>query len=226
MITPNTPTPPNPGSRWRRLRPSRRGATIGAVVVALLIVAGVAAALLTRGDGPGWDDHHGPRDGGPGVGLADGFGELGGRGGPLGRGLGDDTLLVGTVVATADGSVVVAPDSGEQRTIRTDDSTRVRGGGNTGLADLEAGERVVIRVAGAGDAATAVSILTPQARVIGTVTALSGDLATITSIDGRTVTANLSALTEQPAVGDLIALTGTATNPTTITATTLTPVRG
>ncbi|MGI9003711.1 MAG: hypothetical protein ACR2GH_19020 [Pseudonocardia sp.] len=124
------------------------------------------------------------------------------------------------------GSVVVAPDSGEQRTIRTDDSTRVRGGGNTGLADLEAGERVVIRVAGAGDAATAVSILTPQARVIGTVTALSGDLATITSIDGRTVTANLSALTEQPAVGDLIALTGTATNPTTITATTLTPVRG
>jgi len=85
---------------------------------------------------------------------------------------------------------------------------------------------VVIRVAGAGDAATAVSILTPQARVIGTVTALSGDLATITSIDGRTVTANLSALTEQPAVGDLIALTGTATNPTTITATTLTPVRG
>jgi len=124
------------------------------------------------------------------------------------------------------GSVVVAPDSGEQRTIRTDDSTRVRGGGNTGLADLEAGERVVIRVAGAGDAATAVSILTSQARVIGTVTALSGDLATITSIDGRTVTANLSALTEQPAVGDLIALTGTATNPTTITATTLTPVRG
>ncbi|MGI9003710.1 MAG: hypothetical protein ACR2GH_19015 [Pseudonocardia sp.] len=103
MTTPNTPTPPNPGSRWRRLRPSRRGATIGAVVVALLIVAGVAAALLTRGNGPGWDDHHGPRGGGPGVGLADGFGELGGRGGPLGRDLGDDTLLVGTVVSTADG---------------------------------------------------------------------------------------------------------------------------
>lgn len=239
MTTPNTPPEPPTApvarrSRWRR--PRGRGAVIGAALVALLVVAGVAAALLIPGHGPGRKDRE--DFGGPDIGLSGGFGELDGLGGPgpagpdrggpgrggprggapLDRGLGDDTLLAGTVVSTADGSIIITPDGGAQRTIRTDGDTRVRGNGNTGLGDLQAGERVVLRISGTGEAATAVTILAPQARVTGTVTALTGDTATVTAIDGLTVTADVTALSQKPAVGDLVVLTGVATNGTTLTA--------
>lgn len=229
-----TTTPPDPptaqAARPRWGRPRGRSAVIGAGLLALLIVGGVAAALLIP-SGPGWG-RGGPEEYGPGIGLAGGYGELGdgdalgdldgrggfGRGGPRGRGLGEDTLLVGTVVSAADGSIVVTPDGGSQRTLRTNDDTRVRGSGNAALGDVAAGERAVIRVDGTGDAATAVTILTPRARVAGTVTVLSGDTATITATDGRTVTANVAALNQAPAVGDLVVLSGVITDGTTITA--------
>jgi hypothetical protein len=255
MTTPIPPDPPTtpaaaaspaPRRGWRRLRPRGRGGVIGAAVVALLVVGGVAAALLIPdGDGRG-------HRGGSGVGLAGESGELGGpdglnglnglgglggaddlggpasgrgegrdrggRGGDGARGLGADTLLAGTVVSTSAGSIVVTPDGGAQRTVRTDDNTRVRGNDNQALGDLQTGERVVIRVSGTGDAATVVTILAPQARVTGTVTALSGDTATITAVDGLGVTANVAALSQKPAVGDLVVLTGVAANGTTITA--------
>ena len=93
----------------------------------------------------------------------------------------------------------------------------MRGSGNAALGDLAPGERVVVRVEGTGDAATAVAVLTPRTRVTGTVTALTGDSATITRIDGLAVTANVAAVTP-PAVGDLVVLTGVTTDGTTLTA--------
>ena len=121
-------------------------------------------------------------------------------------------------MSTAEGTLVVTPDGGAPRTLRTNADTRVRGAGNAALGDLTAGERVVVRVDGTGAAATAVSILTPQARVVGTVTALTGTSATVVAADGRTVTADVTALGQQPAVGDVVVLTGTITDSTTLTA--------
>ncbi|MHA6780530.1 hypothetical protein ACVGOW_05940 [Pseudonocardia saturnea] len=217
------PAPESPTRRWRR--PRGRALVIGAVVLAALIVAAVVAALLIPGGGPGRD---GDRRGGPEIGLTGEFDELGGGPGPGGRGdrgpRGDGAgplegpVVIGSVVSTAEGTLVVAPDGGAQRTLRTNDDTRVRGAGNAALGDLTAGERVVVRVDGTGDAATALSIVTPQARVVGTVTALTGTSATVVAADGRTVTADVTALGQQPAVGDVVVLTGTITDGTTLTA--------
>ncbi|GAA2546159.1 hypothetical protein GCM10010210_16840 [Pseudonocardia hydrocarbonoxydans] len=197
---------------------------IGAVVLAVLVVAAVVAALVLPGGGPGRDGDR--RGGPPGIGLTGGFGEfdeLGPGGdrprGPRGGGWpGDDPVLVGSVVSTAPGSIVVTPDGGAPRTLRTDDDTRVRGGGNAALGDLAPGERVVVRVEGTGDAATAVGILAPQARVAGTVTALTGTAATVVAVDGRTVDVDVAALGQQPAVGDVVVLTGTFADGTTLVA--------
>lgn len=215
-----TPVAPPSPSRWRR--PRGRALVIGAVVLAVLIVAAVVAALLIPGGGPGRD---GDRRGGAEIGLTGEYGELDGgpgRGerGPRGErdGLADGPVLIGSVVSTAEGSLVVTPDGGVQRTLRTDDDTRVRGSGNAALGDLAPGERVVVRVDGTGDAATAVSVTTPQARVAGTVTALTGTSATVVAVDGRTVTADVAALGQQPAVGDVVVLTGTITDGTTLVA--------
>ena len=213
MTTPETPT---------RRRPRGRTLVIGAVVLAALVVAAVVAALVLPGGGPGRDGDR--RGGPPGIGLTGGFGEfdeLGPGGGPPRGprgGPGDGPVLVGSVVSTAPGSIVVTPDGGAPRTLRTDDDTRVRGGGNAALGDLAPGERVVVRVEGTGDAATAVGILAPQARVAGTVTALTGTAATVVAVDGRTVAVDVAALGQQPAVGDVVVLTGTFADGTTLVA--------
>lgn len=216
------PAPEAPTRRWRR--PRGRALVIGAVVLAVLIVVAVVAALLIPGGGPGSDRD---RRGGPEIGLTGEFDELGGRPGPGrgdrgprgdGTGLLEGPVVIGSVVSTAEGTLVVTPDGGTPRTLRTNDDTRVRGAGNAALGDLTAGERVVVRVDGTGDAATALSILTPQARVVGTVTALTGTSATVVAADGRTVTADVAALGQQPVVGDVVVLTGTITDGATLTA--------
>jgi hypothetical protein len=222
------PAPEAPTRRWRR--PRGRALVVGAVVLAALIVAAVVAALLIPGGGPGRD---GDRRGGPEIGLTGEYDELGagpghgvgpghGRGdrGPRGDGTGllEGPVVIGSVVSTAERTLVVTPDGGTPRTLRTNDDTRVRGAGNAALGDLTAGERVVVRVDGTCDAATALSILTPQARVVGTVTALTGTSATVVAADGRTVTADVAALGQQPAVGDVVVLTGTITDGATLTA--------
>lgn len=203
--------------RWRR--PRGRALVIGAVVLAVLIVGAVVAALLIPGGGPGRD---GDRRGGPGIGLTGESGELDGGPGRGPRGdrdeLGDGPVVIGSVVSTSEGTLVLTPDGDAQRSLRTTDDTRVRGAGNAGLGDLTAGERVVVRVDGTGDAATALTILTPQARVTGTVTALAGTSATVVAADGRTVTADLTALAQQPVVGDVVVLTGTVSDGATLTA--------
>jgi hypothetical protein len=212
-----------PRRSWRsRLR--SRGAVITAVVAALVVIGGVTAALLLpdhdRGRfGPGFDRAGWSSDGpweerrhGPGP-MAGPWGDDDDRfegPGPRGGGFDDEPVITGTVASVANGSIVVNVDGAGQRTLRTGDDTRVRGSSNSGLGDLQVGERVVVSVEGTGDAATADSIWVPQASVTGTVTAVSGDTATVTSVDGLPVTVNTAALTQKPAVGDVVVLTGTA----------------
>jgi hypothetical protein len=214
-----------PRRSWRsRLR--SRGVVITAVVAALVVIGGVTAALLLPDHdrdrfGPGFDragwsgqgPWEGGRHGGWGPHDRDDFDEDDFEGGgPGGRpfGLGDEPVVTGTVASVANGSIVVNVDGAGQRTLRTDGDTRVRGSSNSGLGDLQVGERVVVGVEGTGDAATAESIWVPQASVSGTVTAVSGDTATVTSVDGLPVTVNTTALTQKPVVGDVVVLTGTA----------------
>ena len=153
-----------------------------------------------------------------------GLGEPGRRGEGPGRGfgvgdrLGDDTLLAGSVVSVTQGSLVVTPDGAPQRTLRTDGDTRVRGSGNTGLGDLQAGERVVVRIDGTGEAARAVAVLVPPARVTGTVTAVAGDRITVVQLDGLAAAVDVTALTQKPVVGDLVVLSGTALDGATLRA--------
>jgi hypothetical protein len=221
--TTEVPPPAEPKRPWRsRLR--SRGVIITAVVAALVVIGGVTAALLLPDHdrdrfGPGFDragwsgaprwaeGRHGHMD------MDDDEGRMGerfGGSGPRGFGLGDEPVITGTVASVANGSIVVNVDGAGQRTIRTDDDTRVRGSANSGLGDLQVGERVVVVVEGTGDAVTAEGIWVPQASVTGTVTAVSGDTATVTSVDGLTVTVNTAALSQKPAVGDVVVLTGTA----------------
>jgi hypothetical protein len=216
------PAEPKPPHRSWRSRLRSRGVVITAAIAALVVIGGVTAALLLPDrdhgrfgpgfDRAGWsgappwaDERHGPM----GMGDDDGPGDER-FGGPGPRGFGDEPVITGTVASVANGSIVVNVDSAGQRTIRTDGDTRVRGAGNSGLGDLQVGERVVVGVAGTGDAATAEAIWVPQARVTGTVTAVSGDTASVTSVDGLAVTVNTAALSQKPAVGDVVVLTGTA----------------
>jgi hypothetical protein len=219
MSTSEPPTSeiPPPRRSWRsRLR--SRGALITAAVGALVVIGGVTTALLLphndHGIRPGFDragwsgppwaeGRHGPmgmRDHGPG-------GEPFGAPGP--RGFGGEPVITGTVASVANGSIVVNVDGAGQRTIRTDDNTRVSGSGGNVLGGLQVGERVVVGVEGSGDTATANAIWVPQASVTGTVTALSGDTATVTSVEGLPVTVNTAALSQKPALGDVVVLTGT-----------------
>ncbi len=239
------PAEPKPPRRPLRSRLRSRGVVITAVVAALVVIAGVTAALLLPGNdrgrfGPGfdrsgWSGEMGERGwrGGPwgdddrSEGRFDGRfdGRGGDRGGddeegPGGRGfgMGDDPIVTGTVASVADGSIVVNVDGSGPRTLRTDGNTEVTGASNSGLGDLQTGERVVVEVEGTGDAATAESVWTPQASVTGTVTALTGDRATVTSVEGLAVTVDVAALSQRPAVGDVVVLTGTAADVSTIRA--------
>ncbi len=217
MSSPTTPQQLPP----RRSRLGRRGPAVGAAVLALLVVAAVAVAFLVGG--PGRDrDRGGPAgfggpaqfdderrgDGRPGDGW--GGGGRGDRGPGGGAGLGDGPVLTGTVVSVADGALVVAADGCAQRTLRTDDATRVRGGDDGALGDLQAGERVAVAVEGTGDTAVARTVWSPDASVTGTVTAVTGDRATVLSVEGLPVTADVAALSQRPVAGDVVVLTGTA----------------
>jgi hypothetical protein len=231
MTSPTTPQQLPPRPSWRS-RLGRRGLAVGAAVLALLVVAAIAVAFLVGGPdrdrdrvgpagfgGPAQldderrgDDRRGddrPGDGRPGDGW--GGGGRGGRGdGGPGASFGDGPVLTGTVVSVADGALVVAADGGAQRTLRTDDATRVRGGDDGALGDLQAGERVAVAVEGTGDTAVARTVWSPDASVTGTVTAVTGDRATVLSVEGLPVTADVAALSQRPVAGDVVVLTGTA----------------
>jgi hypothetical protein len=101
--------------------------------------------------------------------------------------------------------------------VHTNEGTKVLGAGAKGLAGLTAGDRVVVRVSGSGDAATAVTVRSPKAHVTGTVTALSGDTVTVLRADGLAESVNIAAVNPKPAVGDQVVLSGNADG-STVTA--------
>ena len=189
---------------------------IGAAVVGVLLVAAVGVALFVGRSG----NEPPPRVGSAGAptaapGPTHGKRAAGERAGASrGGGLGADTLLVGSVVSATPDALVIAQDGGPQRTVHPNAQTRMLGGGARSAADLRPGDRVTIRVAGAGDAAAAVTVRTSKAQVTGTITALSGDTATLLEADGLTVGVDLAAVTPKPAIGDLVRITGRATGAT------------
>ncbi|MBA2324781.1 MAG: hypothetical protein H0V92_12485, partial [Pseudonocardiales bacterium] len=128
--------------------------------MALVLLAAVGAVGVGIGRHSGFG-HHGHRGhlghqggghsamergmrGGPGMGPDR---ESGGPGtdGPR-HGLANTTMLAGAMVSVGNGNLVVAPDGGAaQVTVPTTDRTRMLGAGN-GLAGLQPGQRVVVRV--------------------------------------------------------------------------------
>ncbi len=227
--------PAEPPAAKRRWRPTGTGVLLALVGLAILVVGGVAGALLSsRGGHPGpggpgfsrvaergpggFGDHREFGRGGPGADRGFDMGPDA-RPGPGGRGAGP--VVLGTVVSTGNGTLAITPDGAAQRTLRTDDRTRVVGDGVRSIADLKPGQRVAVSVIGTGDAATAVAVRLPEARLVGTVTAVAGDTATVTSADGLVVTVNTAAANPKPAVGDVVAVRGSASG-TTITATAVT----
>ncbi len=206
----------------RRPRFGRRRIVIGSALLAVLVAGGSVVALLVPDDGAGGaraafgglpaegNQQHAATapQGGPAAG--------GGARGAGRQPLGDDTLLLGRLVSTGTGTLVVAQDNGPTRTVRTDDNTKVPRAGRKGLAALTPGDRVVVRVSGTGDAATAVVVRSPKAHVTGTVTALSGDTATLLRADGLSETVNVAALNPKPAVGDLVVVSGKADGTTVV----------
>lgn len=133
-------------------------------------------------------------------------------------GLANTTGLVGSVVSTGNGTLVVAVDGGNQVTVPTNDRTRVFGAVSA-VSGLQPGQRVLVRT---GADKTAVAVFVPTARATGTITALDGDKATLTGLDGLTEPLDVSALNPKPKVGDMVAVQGTpADNGATLKAQTL-----
>lgn len=204
----------------RRPRFTRNRAVIGAAVLAVLAVAGVTIALLVGGPAASPPPVSGAAAGAaPAGGATPTPAGRGDRKAAGGKHPGATGLLVGNVVSNAGGTLVVAPDGGGANvSVRTDAATRMLGDRAGAPADLLPGARVLVRVAGSGDARTAVSVSSPGGRVSGTVTAVSGDVVTVLQANGLAVNVNAASANPKPAVGDLVAVTGVPDG-TTITAT-------
>ncbi|HET8641442.1 MAG TPA: hypothetical protein VFM37_05865 [Pseudonocardiaceae bacterium] len=203
--------------------PRRRPRTLVlTAVLGTLLVAGVVAAVLAA-----VSDRTGPEVAGdesldllfaPAVALQDDQNELAARpepghrplkhwrNGPL-RLKDGERVIAGTVASVTGGSLVVRTDNGTEVTVPTDGDTKVRGNGNRSLADLSAGERVIVK---AGADGKAVGVLAVRAHVAGTVTRLEGDRATVVTPGGLTRELDLSGVTQRPAVGTAIVAVGTA----------------
>ncbi|MGQ0774110.1 MAG: hypothetical protein ACT4NY_06790 [Pseudonocardiales bacterium] len=119
----------------------------------------------------------------------------------------DEHVVVGTVAGSSANDLTVAQDGGSPTSIPTDGDTRVRGADNHELGDLDPGERVVVRV---GSDGTTVAVGVVRGHVVGTVTALDGDRATVLRPDGLAVPVDLSGVDARPAVGTAVAVRGSA----------------
>lgn len=120
-----------------------------------------------------------------------------------------EKVVAGSVNSAGDGKVVLRKDGGGEITVPTNDETRVVGAQNHTLSDLQAGERVIIKVGADG---VADGILAVRAHAAGTVTSLDGDRATVLRPGGLSTVLDLSGVTERPAVGTAVIAVGTATD--------------
>lgn len=160
-----------------------------------------------RGMMGGWGE--GPHDGmmgGPGRGPgAEGF--AGHWGGPANGG---PAPVLGAVTTVSGANLTVTPDGGAAPvTVPTTNQTSVGGAQVRALADLKAGDRVVVML-GPDKSATRIRVIPATTR--GTITVLNGTTATVTEPDGLTQQVDTSGLPTQPKVGDRVAVRGTATN--------------
>jgi|GEM_PF-7020473 len=222
------------GPQPRRARRARRAWVLPAALGSLLLAGVLAAAVLVSGPGSG--DSAAVEDasldsllapaafagdpaapGSPGeVGAGDAA-PLGKdrpwRPGRHGKGpfrLGEgEKVVAGAVGSVADGTLVVRKDNGAEVTVPTDGDTKVRGAKNRALSDLQAGERVIVKV---GSDGVADGVLAVRAHAAGTVTTLDGDRATVVRAGGLSVVLDLSGVTERPAVGTIVVAVGTATD--------------
>lgn len=119
-----------------------------------------------------------------------------------------EKVVAGAVGSVADGTLVVRKDNGVDVNVPTDGDTKVRGAQNRALADLQAGERVIVRV---GSDGTADGVLAVRAHAAGTVTTLDGDRATVVRPGGLSTVLDLSGVSERPAVGTAVVAIGSAT---------------
>ncbi|SDM08045.1 hypothetical protein SAMN04488074_11686 [Lentzea albidocapillata subsp. violacea] len=182
------------------MRMSKKSAWAGAIVAAVgLTVGGIAVA--TAAEGP---------DRPPNAAFAERH--LGGPGKP-GRPdkakLKDSTLVIGRVKSVETGKLTITKDDGSEVSLTTDSSTKLRGGD---LAGLKADQRVTVRVK--DGKALHVALAKAQAR--GTVKDVNGDNATLIQVDGLQTSLDLSAVTEKPKNGDLVAVSGSVTDGKTI----------
>ncbi|WP_434450433.1 hypothetical protein [Lentzea sp. E54] len=180
---------------------SKKSAWAGAVVAALgLTVGGIAVATAAEGpDGPPAafaERHRGP-DSADRPGRADR------------AKVKDSTLVVGRVKSIESGKLTITRDDGTEVSLTTDSSTKLRGGD---LAGLKADQRVTVRVKDG----RALNVALAKAHERGTVKDVDGDRATLIQVDGLQTPLDLSAVTEKPKNGDLVAVTGTVTDGKTI----------
>lgn len=120
-----------------------------------------------------------------------------------------EKVVAGAVGSVGDGTLVVRKDNGAEVTVPTDGDTKVRGVRNRALSDLQAGERVIVRVGSDGKAD---GVLAVRAHAAGTVTKLDGDRATVVRPGGLTTVLDLSGVSERPAVGTAVVAVGSATD--------------
>jgi hypothetical protein len=194
---------------------------VAAFLVVLLIGAAIGFAAGHHGPGEfrGWHGRHHAQGAHPG--MAPGPGRMGGGpeglegpGGPGGwpdgagmRGPGATPALIGAVSSVNGPSLVVAQDGAAPVTVTTTDRTRVVGDQLHAVTDLRPGQRIVVRL---GPDRSATGVLAMPATARGTITTLNGTKASLTQIDGLTLSVDTSGLATQPKAGDLIAVWGTA----------------
>ena len=179
---------------------SKKSAWAGAIVAAVgLTVGGIAVA--TAADNP---------DGPPNVVFAERHpGGPGKPGRPDKAKLKDSTLVVGRVKSVESGKLTITKDDGSEVSLTTDGATKLRGGD---LAGLKADQRVTVRVKDG----KALNVALAKANERGTIKDVNGNNATLVQVDGLQTPLDLSAVTEKPKNGDLVAVTGTVSDGKTV----------
>ncbi|GAA3629751.1 hypothetical protein C8D88_1011802 [Lentzea atacamensis] len=178
---------------------SKKSAWAGAIVAAAgLTVGGIAvAAAADNPDGPpaAFAERH---PGGPGK-----------PGRPDKVKLKDSTLVVGRVKSVESGKLTITKDDGSDVSLTTDGSTKLRGGDLNGL---KADQRVTVRVKDG----KALNVALAKAHEQGTIKDVNGNNATLIQLDGLQTPLDLSAVSEKPKNGDLVAVTGTVSDGKTV----------